>query len=666
MTPDKDELDQLLQAEVPPASETAQKQAMAAAMNAYQKNHQENQQSNRLTWTQHKIKNIGRILDMIFSSFTSKQAYWFSGISTCAFLFGAFILFKAPTPETIRTVEPTPTEESAIKQPEDASFDDALKSQQGLVMAETKKISPETVNAGNRVKNARAPTSQTQKMKPQITNMAATPPPPRLSIAQDRIIQPQKEYRDRFEKVDESAVKQVAQHPVSTFSIDVDTASYSFVRRMLNQGKRPSKNAIRIEEMINYFDYQYPKPTDTEQPFKSTITVLKSPWKAGNKLVHIAIQGYNISAEKQPDSNLVFLLDVSGSMNAPDKLPLVKQSMELLLSQLKPSDTVGIVVYAGAAGVVLEPTKVAEKTKILSALNRLQAGGSTTGGEGLALAYQLAENHFKKEAVNRILLATDGDFNVGHTEDTNLQTFVERKRAKGIYLSVLGFGQGNYQDALMQKLAQNGNGIATYIDTLGEAQKVLVDEATSALFPIAQDVKIQVEFNPSTVQEYRLIGYETRALKQEDFNNDRVDAGDIGAGHSVTAIYEITPTDSKAALTEPSRYRPDDQKTADKNADEYGFVKMRYKLPQAKTSKLISSVIPLKTKSNAVQMREVRFSSAVAGFAQLLKDSVYGDWEQFDYDKIIDMAQNNKGEDNYGYRTEFIQLVRKAKLAKAL
>jgi Ca-activated chloride channel homolog len=473
---------------------------------------------------------------------------------------------------------------------------------------------------------------------------------------------PTAEFRDRFKEFSENSVTAVSETPISTFSIDVDTSAYSFVRKMLNSGQLPAKDAVRSEEMINYFDYQYPVPKSGTNPFTPSITLLDSPWTKGNKLIHIGIKGYQIPAAEIPQSNLVFLLDVSGSMSSPDKLPLVQQSMELLLANLKPEDKVAIVVYAGAAGTVLAPTAVKDKQKILAAINTLTAGGSTAGAEGIALAYQLAEANFNPKAVNRIILATDGDFNLGETADTNLQDFVERKRAKGIYLSVLGFGQGNYQDQLMQTLAQNGNGTAAYIDTLSEAQKVLVHEATSTLFPIAEDVKIQVEFNPATVSEYRLLGYETRALQREDFNNDKVDAGEIGSGHSVTAIYEITPSDSQHKLLDPSRYQVKGLSKADKSINEYGFLRIRYKLPGEKKSQLIETPIAIQQDSNSMQLQEARFASAVAGFAQLLRGSPYSG--NLTYDKVIDLAQANKGEDKYGYRTEFVQLVRKAKIAK--
>ena len=475
------------------------------------------------------------------------------------------------------------------------------------------------------------------------------------------IYNPQQQNRDQFEKVEQNPIKQVAEEPVSTFSVDVDTSSYSFVRRQLNNGYLPQKAAVRVEEMINYFDYKYDVPETREQPFKPTVYVTPTPWNKHTQLIHIGIKGYEIQADKKPDSNLVFLLDVSGSMNNQDKLPLVKQSMALLLDTLNPDDTISIVVYAGAAGTVLEPTKVKEKRTILSALNRLQAGGSTAGAQGIKLAYELAEANFDKEAINRVILATDGDFNVGITDNDQLQSFIERKRDKGIFLSVLGFGQGNYQDDRMQTLAQNGNGVAAYIDTLSEAQKVLVNEASSMLFPIAKDVKIQVEFNPDTVSEYRLIGYETRHLNREDFNNDKVDAGDIGAGHTVTAIYEITPADSKNKAIDKNRYQ---QKAAAKNDDfsnEYAFLKIRYKLPNENESKLVTQPIIysplLKQKAN----KDVEFATAVAAFAQILKGGKYtGD---YNYSDVIKLANRNKGVDDYGYRSEFIQIVRKAKIA---
>ena len=511
--------------------------------------------------------------------------------------------------------------------------------------------------------------------------IASSPAP----IFMDRDVMPEPEYkdvgRDDFEDFEENTIKLVSAEPVSTFSVDVDTSSYSFMRRQLENGVLPQKDAIRIEELINYFDYNYQLPETREQPFKGNVMVTPSPWAKGRKLVHIGVKGFDIEAAEKPRSNLVFLLDVSGSMNAQDKLPLLKNSMKLLLDTLGEDDTVAIAVYAGASGTVLEPTKVSEKRKIIAALDNLSAGGGTAGAAGLKLAYQLAESNFDKDAVNRVILATDGDFNVGITDRDELQDFVERKRESGIFLSVLGFGQGNYNDHTMQTLAQNGNGVAAYIDSLSEARKVLVEEASSTLFPIAKDVKIQVEFNPATVAEYRLIGYETRKLNREDFNNDAVDAGDIGAGHTVTAIYEITPVGGNRAVDD-SRYNTStsvEKTTMDSDFEqEYAFLKMRYKLPNEDTSKLITT--PISTENEVIGMNDVecgptercaawasddvQFSTAVAAFGQLLKGGKYiGD---FDYDDVISLAQEGKGQDEFGYRAEFIQLVRLAKSADAM
>jgi len=503
-------------------------------------------------------------------------------------------------------------------------------------------------------------------------NMVITPtsPPPMAAMAGVMAYEPSTpvvdEGRDKFEKFDVNPVRQVANEPVSTFSADVDTASYSFVRRQLNAGRLPQKDSVRVEEMINYFDYAWPAASSAKTPFKPTVVVSDSPWGKGRKLVHIGIKGYEIPRDDAPGANLVLLLDVSGSMDSPDKLPLAVQSMELLLSSLRPTDTVGIVVYAGAAGTVLEPTPVKDKQKIIAALRDLRSGGSTAGAEGIERAYQLAEAHFRKGGVNRILLATDGDFNVGIAGTNELKGFVERKREKGIFLSVLGFGQGNYRDELAQALAQNGNGVAAYIDTLGEAQKVLVQEAGASLFTIAKDVKLQVEFNPATVAEYRLVGYETRALKREDFNNDAVDAGDVGSGHTVTAIYEITPVGSAARMVDKSRYAKEPPPSAATgSASEYGFLKIRYKLPDSDTSQLIEQPI-LIASSDVPQnlQRDVQFATAVAGFGQLLRGGSFTG--TLNYDEIIKQAQAAKGDDPFGYRTEFVQLVRKAKVAREM
>jgi Ca-activated chloride channel family protein len=436
------------------------------------------------------------------------------------------------------------------------------------------------------------------------------------------------------------------------------------MRRSILQGVLPQKDAVRVEEMVNYFPYDYAGPESRETPFRANVQVMPTPWNTGTELIRIGIKGYALAEAEKPRSNLVFLIDSSGSMNAPDKLPLLVNSFRLLLDSLDPDDTVAIVVYAGSAGTVLEPTKVAESGKILAALDNLRAGGSTAGAEGIRQAYALAEQGFEKGGVNRVILATDGDFNVGITDIDELQGFVERKRETGVFLSVLGFGQGNLNDELMQTLAQNGNGQAAYIDTLSEARKALVEEAGSTLFPIAKDVKIQIEFNPTMVAEYRLIGYETRMLAREDFNNDKVDAGEIGSGHAVTALYEITPVGSQARLVDGLRYQPTAEQEA--NPSEYGFLKIRYKAPDGDTSKLIETPI---TRADVVEpgedrARETRFAAAVAGFGQLLRGGRYmGD---FSYDDVAELAVGAKGDDPFGYRAEFVNLVRLAKASAAL
>ncbi|MGZ9116628.1 MAG: YfbK domain-containing protein, partial [Methylocystis sp.] len=417
-------------------------------------------------------------------------------------------------------------------------------------------------------------------------NEGARPSPPI-----DTNVAPESEFRDRFESKDISPVKSAATEPVSTFSIDVDTASYAFARRALNAGSLPPKDSVRVEEFVNYFPYDYPKPESAQTPFKPTITVTPSPWNAGNRLVHVAIQGYTLQSAERPRANLVFLIDVSGSMSPQDRLPLVKNALRMLVDELKPEDSVAVVTYASGSGVALEPTNVADKAKILAAIDALGAGGSTAGAQGIQDAYRLAESNFDRSAVNRVILATDGDFNVGVTDQSELKGLIERKREKGVFLSILGVGQGNYNDALMQALAQNGNGAAVYVDTLNEARKALVEEASSTLFPIAKDVKIQVEWNPARVSEYRLIGYETRALRREDFNNDKVDAGDVGSGHRVTAIYEITPVGAEKKLVDDLRYGRKTPVAAQGAESELGFLKLRYKLPKEDASRLITQPI---------------------------------------------------------------------------
>jgi Ca-activated chloride channel homolog len=465
------------------------------------------------------------------------------------------------------------------------------------------------------------------------------------------------ENTEAFPEADVNPVKVTAEEPVSTFSIDVDTASYAVVRSSLMNGMLPPPEAVRVEEMVNYFPYNYPAPDAADAPFRSTVTVMQTPWNPGTRLVHIGLQGRLPALADRPPLNLVFLIDTSGSMDEPNKLPLLKQSLKLMLAELRPEDQVAMVAYAGSAGTVLEPTKAGDSAKIIAALDNLAAGGSTAGAEGLALAYDVAETMAADGEVSRVLLATDGDFNVGIDDPDGLEAYIAKKRDTGVYLSVLGFGRGNLDDATMQALAQNGNGTAAYIDTLNEARKVLVDQLTGALFPIANDVKIQVEWNPAAVAEYRLIGYETRALNREDFNNDKVDAGEIGAGHSVTAIYEITAPGSDALRNDPLRYGNTTE--SGDQAAELGFLRLRYKTPGEDASALIETPIT----AGGEPSDDARFAAAIAGFGQLLTRSVYlNDWG---WDDAVNLANGARGDDPYGYRVEAINLMRMAKALDA-
>nr|WP_064246152.1 VWA domain-containing protein [Rhizobium leguminosarum]OAP96038.1 hypothetical protein A4U53_15680 [Rhizobium leguminosarum] len=499
-----------------------------------------------------------------------------------------------------------------------------------------------------------------QQLAEPMAAIAPSPAPP----AEGRVQMQLDPNRERFANAAANPIKSVATDPVSTFSADVDSASYAFVRRSLTGGAMPDPQSVRVEEMINYFPYDWPGPDNAEQPFKATVTVMPTPWNHDTELMHVAIKGYDIAPATTPHANLVFLIDVSGSMDEPDKLPLLKSAFRLLVNRLKPDDTVSIVTYAGNAGTVLTPTRVAEKSKILSAIDRLEPGGSTGGAEGIEAAYDLAKQGFVKDGVNRVMLATDGDFNVGPSSDEDLKRIIEERRKDGIFLTVLGFGRGNLNDSLMQTLAQNGNGSAAYIDTLAEAQKTLVEEAGSTLFPIASDVKFQVEFNPERIAEYRLIGYETRALKREDFNNDRVDAGDIGSSHSVTAIYEITPKGSPAVMNDDLRYGAADKAPAaaadSAHHGELAFVKMRYKKPGEDKSALITTPVD---DNNAVATldvapQDVRFSVAVAAFGQKLSHVAAVD--TYSYQAIADLAAASRGADAFGYRSDFLGLVRLA------
>jgi Ca-activated chloride channel family protein len=470
------------------------------------------------------------------------------------------------------------------------------------------------------------------------------------------------EQREHYAAIASNPVQRVAENPVSTFSIDVDTGAYANVRRLLGEGQLPPRDAVRVEELINYFDYQYPAPRDRSVPFSVSTEVAPTPWNPKTRLLQIGVQGWK-PAGKRPASNLVFLIDVSGSMNSPDKLSLVKASLKLLADQLRPRDHLSLVVYAGASGVVLEPTAGDQHAKIAAALDQLQAGGSTNGGAGIELAYAMAKQGYIKDGVNRVLLATDGDFNVGVTDFAQLLDRVKTQRKSGIALTTLGFGSGNYNDALMEQLADAGDGNYAYIDTLKEAQKVLVRQAGATLQTIARDVKIQVEFNPAQVAEYRLIGYENRALRREDFSNDHVDAGDIGAGHTVTALYEIALVGDGGERIEPLRYGHAAAPVA--KLGELAHLRLRYKRPDdgvdAK-SLLIERAIAASDATNttiANSSDAFRLAAAVAGFGQLLRGGQYT--EGFDYTAAIKLARDARGHDDNGEAGELVQLVQLAR-----
>ncbi|MCV6625832.1 MAG: VWA domain-containing protein [Cellvibrionaceae bacterium] len=464
--------------------------------------------------------------------------------------------------------------------------------------------------------------------------------------------------REIYQNLDDNPIKQVSADPVSTFSVDVDTAAYSNIRRMLNrEGRLPPVDAVRIEEMINYFDYSYPLPKGLDQPFSVTTELAPSPWAKGKHLMMVGLKGYQPKLDKRPPANLVFLVDVSGSMQADDKLPLLKKSLALLLQQLGTQDRIALAVYAGAAGTVLESTPASEAAKIRSAIDQLEAGGSTHGSAGLKLAYELAREGFIKDGINRVLIASDGDMNVGISDRDELKQMIERERKSGVALTTLGFGRGNYNYALMEQLADVGNGNAAYIDSMREAQKVLVEEMHSTLLTIANDVKIQVEFNPAAVSEYRLIGYENRMLKREDFNNDKVDAGDIGAGHTVTALYEIALTGSGAEQIPALRYAQKSDLKAASYTGELAHIKLRYKPKQGKPSRLIERPImraEVKAKL-ADASNNLRFAAAVAGFGQLLRGSKYsGEWG---YKALAELLAETGADDPHGYRAELRALV---------
>ncbi len=653
----------------PKASRQARARALAAAMQAF------DEQQENATATQGSAPPVRQssIFNRIWSPIMNRKLLAGSALATllvvpaAAFLTLELTRNGAPLGESVQEIalKEKPKQEAEPQAAAKKAAAELARQQEvktveapAAVQAESQAAASAEADAlANRMaSDSAAPLSAVGAVQPQMTFLSAP-------VARDEMLAAPEENRERFGKAESNPVKSVATDPVSTFSIDVDTASYAFVRRSLMEGQMPEPDAVRVEEMVNYFPYDWPRSATAAKPFKATVTVTPTPWNGGTRLMHVAIKGYDVVPAEAPKANLVFLIDVSGSMDEPDKLLLLKGAFRLLVEKLRPEDTVSIVTYAGNAGTVLEPTTVKDKAKILAAIDTLQPGGSTAGAEGIDAAYALAEKAFVKGGVNRVMLATDGDFNVGPSSDEDLKRLIEEKRRSGIFLSVLGFGRGNYNDALMQTIAQNGNGTAAYIDTLAEAQKTLVEEAGSSLFAIAKDVKLQVEFNPAAIAEYRLIGYETRALKREDFNNDKVDAGDIGSGHSVTAIYEVTPKGSPAVLNDDLRYATAEKPGAEAspNSGELAFLKIRYKKPDGDRSELITTPV---TEANAVPSlaeapTDVRFSVAVAAFGQKLSGVTA--LADYSYDSIIDLAAASKGADPFGYRGEFVNLVRLAK-----
>jgi len=484
-----------------------------------------------------------------------------------------------------------------------------------------------------------------------------SPPPPPPGVEPYTLEGP--ESGDTLSKIEDNSFLSVKQHPLSTFSIDVDTASYAIIRRFLTQNMFPPEGAVRIEEMVNYFPYDYAPPTD-DTPFAANVEVNECPWNREHRLVRLALKGRVIPARERPPCNLVFLIDVSGSMDEPNRLPLVKSALAMLVEKLGERDQVAIVTYAGETGLALASTSCNQKRKILAAIDRLKAGGSTNGGEGIQRAYRTAVHSFKPTGVNRVILCTDGDFNVGVTDPSALVRMVEEKAKSGVFLSVLGFGMGNLKDATMEQLADKGNGNYAYIDTMQEARKVLVEQMSGTLITIAKDVKIQVEFNPAQVGSYRLIGYEDRLLRAEDFNNDKKDAGEIGAGHAVTALYEIVPSDWSPGRpgVDPLKYQHS-EKPAGEASGELLTLKVRHKEPSGTTSQLHQYPVSDSGETLGSASGEFKFAAAVAAFGMLLRDSPHKGNATFD--SVLELARSGKGSDPWGYRGEFLHLVHKAK-----
>ena len=492
-----------------------------------------------------------------------------------------------------------------------------------------------------------------------VAGVSAYAPPP-LSRPLPPGVPPRPADTERYPDATPNPVKRVADEPVSTFSIDVDTAAYANVRRFVDEGRRPPVDAVRIEELVNYFDYGYARPRSASEPFAITTAVVASPWSPGRQIVHIGLQGYELPEAERRPLNLTFMVDVSGSMQSPDKLALAQKSMNLIIDRLRPQDRVAVTFYASDVGTAVGPTPGDQKLKLRCAVAALNAGGSTAGAQGMVNAYSQAEAAFGRDKVNRILMFTDGDFNVGQTDNQRLEDYVATKRETGIYLSVYGFGRGNYQDARMQAISQAGNGTAAYVDNLNEARRLFGPAFDKGAFPIADDVKIQVEFNPARVSEYRLIGHETRLLNEEDFNNDRIDAGEVGSGASVTALYEITPVGGPSQI--PERRYEANRAIGVGGGDpdgEVGFVQVRFKPPGGDTSRLIQRVLSNSGNGAGSAPESTRWALAVAAFGQKLRDDPWMD-AGYGWDAVLAQAQGARGEDIYGERAEFVQMVRAA------
>lgn len=471
---------------------------------------------------------------------------------------------------------------------------------------------------------------------------------------------PQQRNAETYKEIKENSFVAVAQQPVTTFSADVDRAAYANVRRIIGYGQIPPKDAVRIEEMVNYFDYDYPAPEEgSASPLRVSPELAPAPWNPNHLLLRIGLQAKKIDLAKAPPSNIVFLIDVSGSMDEENKLPLLKSSFKMLLGQLRPDDKIAIVTYANGTKVALPSTSVKDKEKIIKVLDNLYASGGTSGGKGIQLAYEQAQKSFIKNGNNRIILATDGDFNIGINNTTDLEKFIEKQRESGIYMSVLGFGIGNYRDDMAETIADKGNGNYAYIDNITEAKKVLVNELSGTLFAVAKDVKLQLEFNPKYVKEYKLIGYENRMLANEDFTNDKKDAGEIGAGHTVTALYELVPSDGKVAQS--LRYQSQELNEKGKG-NELGFLKIRYKDPKVKDAKSVEITEPLVFNKKALKetSTDYRFAASVAEFGILLRDN--SNKANATYDQVIELAEGAIGKDPEGYRKEFVRLVKSVKM----